>query len=123
MMAMDPPPGETGWQVTLRDPLERDRIIDRASLRRLSISGSGLQKGDHIFDPRTGKPVESRRAAWVIAEDAATADALSTAFMVMSAAEIFDYCQANEAIRAVVLTEEPGGGSEILRYGDFIGLS
>jgi len=123
VMAMDAPPGENGWQVTLRDPLDRDRVIDQLSLQRRSISGSGLQKGSHIFDPRTGRPVEGRRAAWVITDDAATGDALSTAFMVMSAAEIHDYCSVNNALRAIVLTEAPGGASEILRYGDFTGLS
>jgi len=123
VMAMDAPPGERGWQVTLRDPLDSDRVIDRLSLQRRSISGSGLQKGSHIVDPRTDRPVEGRRAAWVITDDAATGDGLSTAFMVMSADEIQDYCREDDSLRAIVLTEEPGGGSEILRYGDFSGLS
>ncbi len=123
VMAMDAPPGESGWQVTLRDPLDRDRVIDRLSLQRRSISGSGLQKGSHIVDPRTGRPVEGRRAAWVVTDDAATGDGLSTALMVMSAVETQDYCRDNDSLRAIVLTEEPGGGGEILRYGDFSGLS
>lgn len=123
VMAMDPPPGEEGWQVTLRDPVEKDRVIERLSLQRLSISGSGLQKGGHIINPRTGSPVEGRRAAWVVTEDAATGDGLSTALMVMSENEIQDYHRENESLRAIVLTEEPDGESEVLRYGDFSGLS
>ena len=109
--------------MTLRDPLDRDRVIDRLSLERRSISGSGLQKGSHIVDPRTGRPVEGKRAAWAITDDAASGDGLSTAFMVMSADEIQDYCREDDSLKAIVLTEEPGGGSEILRYGDFSGPS
>jgi FAD:protein FMN transferase len=41
----------------------------------------------HIIDPRTGRPAERVASASVIAPDCATADALSTAFCVMTPAE------------------------------------
>jgi thiamine biosynthesis lipoprotein len=123
VMAMDAPPGESGWRMTLRDPLDRDRVIERLSLERRSISGSGLRKGSHIVDPRTGRPAEDKCAAWVVADDAATGDGLSTALMVMSGGEVQDYCRENNSLFAIVLTEEPGGSGEILRYGDLSGIS
>ena len=34
-------------------------------MRQAALSASGVRKGDHIRDPRTGEPVRGRLAAWV----------------------------------------------------------
>jgi thiamine biosynthesis lipoprotein len=117
VLALGAPSGEPGWQMTLRNPSARERIVQRLCLERRAVSGSGLQKGKHILDPRTGHPVEGRRAAWAMTADAATGDALSTAFMVMSHEEIHAYCREHAAVQAVVIAERPDGGQEITRYG------
>jgi len=118
VLAMRAPPGQPGWQMTLSDPSVRHRVIQRLCLEHRAVNGSGLQKGNHILDPRTGRPVEGRRAAWVVTEDAATGDALSTAFMVMSLDEIREYCREHEAVEAVVIAARGEGGEEIFRYGE-----
>ena len=85
------PPGTKDWPVTLSNPRNRKQTLARLCLQNRALSGAGLQKGRHIIDPRTAQPVEGRCAAWACACDAATADALSTAFMVMSSDEVKQY--------------------------------
>lgn len=71
-------------------PLAVVRLRDAA----LATSG-GYRRGamvagrtvSHILDPRTGRPAERVLSASVVAPDCATADALSTAFSVLTPAE------------------------------------
>ena len=51
------------------------------------------------------KPVKQKTAAWVIGQEAVTADALSTAFMVMSEKQIRMYGTAYPKVRVAVLSE------------------
>lgn len=111
--AVGSPDGTKGWPVTLSNPGNRKQTLAHLYLRDRALSGSGLQKGEHIIDPRTGRPVEYSRAAWACAGDAATSDALSTAFMVMSPAEVEQYCLSHSGTLAVVI----GGEDKILRCG------
>lgn len=100
-------PRETkGWPVTLSNPRNLKQTLARLCLRNRALSGSGVQKGLHIIDPRRQEPVEGRCAAWVCACDAATADALSTAFMVMSPDEVKRYCSRHPDVLAMVILEE-----------------
>ncbi|MHC4426785.1 MAG: FAD:protein FMN transferase [Planctomycetota bacterium] len=106
VLALDAPPGTEGWPLTLSNPANRKQILARPCLRSGALSGSGLQKGRHIIDPRTGQPVEGKHAAWSSAPDAATADALSTAFMIMSPDEIKQYCSLHRRTLAMVIVQE-----------------
>ncbi|MBN1509589.1 MAG: FAD:protein FMN transferase [Sedimentisphaerales bacterium] len=103
VLALDAPEGSAGWPVTLSHPDNRDRSLARLQLARIAVSGSGLEKGSHIIDPRNGRPVEGKVAAWSIATDAARADCLSTAFMVMSPEEITAYCADYPGIRSLII--------------------
>ena len=62
-----------------------------------SLSGSSIMvKGQHIIDPRSGKPLNLKRErAWAIAPTAAASDALSTALMLMTPAQITACCTNN----------------------------
>ena len=95
-----------GWPLTLSNPANRKEVLARPYLQGRALSGSGLQKGQHIIDPRTAQPVEGKLAAWSSAPDAATADALSTAFMIMSPDEIEQYCLRHPNILAMVILKE-----------------
>lgn len=87
--ALESPGEDPGWPLTLRDP-RGGEVLARVAARQLALSASGTRKGDHVLDPRTGRPVEDR-AAWVAvprspeaAGQAATvADALTTAFLLL----------------------------------------
>ncbi|TKJ35720.1 MAG: hypothetical protein CEE38_14005 [Planctomycetes bacterium B3_Pla] len=120
VLALDAPPGTKGWPLTLSDPADHSRILARPCLRGGALSGSGVQKGGHIISPRTGRPVEGKLAAWSSAPDAATADALSTAFMIMSPDEIKRYCTLHSDRLAMVIMQEQGEQEQkdrILHFG------
>ncbi len=85
ILAGEPPPENPGWSCGLGD----DNSPVRYWLKNCSLSGSGLAvKGQHILDPRTGKPAHRQNRAWALAKTAAESDALSTAFMVLDDAEV-----------------------------------
>jgi len=110
VLALKAPRGTKGWPVTLSNPRDRKQTLAYLYLQARAVSGSGLQKGQHIIDPRTGKPVESKRAAWACAADAATADALSTAFMVMTPEQIKQYCSQHPQVQAMIILKDKGKG-------------
>ena len=116
-LALDAPVGMAGWPVTLSDPKDRSRVLARLSLDRMGVSGSGMEKGPHIIDPRTGRPVGGTIAAWSIAGDAAIADALSTAFMVMTPDEVRQYCRLHATTRALLVLPETAPGERIVPVG------
>jgi thiamine biosynthesis lipoprotein len=65
VLALEPPPDRAGWPLTLSDPGAPSRVLARLEVRQTALGASGLRKGDHILDPRTGVPVRGRLAAWV----------------------------------------------------------
>jgi len=120
VLALDAPPGKKGWPLTLTNPAGRKEILARPFLQKAALSGSGVQKGGHIIDPRTARAVEGRCAAWSSASNAATADALSTAFMIMGIDEIKQYCSLHpNTLALVIIDEEDEKQTEetILRFG------
>jgi thiamine biosynthesis lipoprotein len=109
VLALDAPPGKKGWPLTLTNPDGSKEILARPSLRDAALSGSGVQRGGHIIDPRTCRPVEGRLAAWSSAPVAATADALSTAFIIMGLDEIEQYCKLHPDTLAMVILDSGSG--------------
>jgi thiamine biosynthesis lipoprotein len=119
VLALNAPPGKKGWPLTLTNPAGRKEILARPFLQNAALSGSGVQKGGHIIDPRTVEPVEGRRAAWSSASGAATADALSTAFMIMGLDEIEKYCSSHPETLAMIILDKKDEHvqQEIMRFG------
>jgi thiamine biosynthesis lipoprotein len=123
-IALDAPAGSDGWPLTLSDPCEPSRILTRLSLCQSALSASGVRKGDHILDPRTRAPVRGRLAVWAALPrpasagaaapadagprlaPAAVADALTTAFMVLSVDEIAALCERSPGLEAWVLPDD-----------------
>ncbi len=136
VLALDPPPGGAGWALTLSDPAVPSRVLARLSVAQAALSASGLRKGEHIRDPRTGQPASGRSAAWVRVprpdaaraegaagregpRPAAVADALTTAFMLLDTAEIEAICDASPGLDAWILPEaaEPPAPADPLHFG------
>lgn len=120
VLGIGTPAGEKGWPITLSNPCNRKQTLARLYLQDRAVSGSGLQKGTHIIDPCTIRPVEGKRAAWACAPDAATADALSTAFMVMSPEQVKQYCLRHPDVLAMLVTEtqgKEGQKDKIMHFG------
>lgn len=122
VLALDAPQGMSGWPVTLSHPKDRRRTLARVLLQGVSVSGSGVEKGRHIVDPRTGEPAEGKLATWSIAPDATRADVLSTAFMIMTPDEVREYCAGHSAVRALLILQSNKAGEpteQIMPIGEW----
>ena len=124
VLALEPPPGEDGWMLTLSEPVEHGTgtVLVRLRARQQVLGASGIQKKDHIWNTREQAPVRLRRAAWVSApravladisrqagiepSAAAVADALSTAFMISAPDDIDAYCRTHPGLEAWSLGAE-----------------
>lgn len=98
-LALAPPPGAPGWIVAVA---ERE-----FPLAHRAIGASGLSvQGAHLFDPRTGTTAARTTRTWALADNAAAADALSTAFFVMTDEDVATYCTAHPATTALLLAPD-----------------
>lgn len=88
------PPGEDAWEVKLRDPVssQKTAMTVRLKNRALSVSGSyekffdlGGKRYSHIFDPRTGWPVQDILSVAVLTDTGTAGDALDNVFYVLGA--------------------------------------
>lgn len=101
LLALSPRPGEKGWPAAVGEG-EARRIF---RLRDRALAGSGVAvQGEHLRNPHTGEAAARKDRVWAFAATAAAADALSTAFFVMSDAGIAACC-----------ANEPGIGAAIAR--------
>ena len=110
-----------GWLVSIRHPVDRDEHLVKLRLRNMALgtSGAGEQffEADdksygHVIDPRTGRPAEQNLSASCLAPSAALADALATAFFVMSIDSIEAYCEKNQELGAIVVPRPQQSGKE-----------
>jgi thiamine biosynthesis lipoprotein len=115
-----------GWPIDLR-PRLASRRVGRLWIKNGAVgtSGAGEQfveidgrRYGNVIDPRTGRPAEGVLGASVITGDAATADALSTAFVIGGPELARRYCDAHPEVLAVLVLDEPGERTEVFgRYG------
>jgi thiamine biosynthesis lipoprotein len=106
--------GDDGrWTIDLVSP-QIDKPFARVRLRdgAMGTSGAGEQfvivdgvRYGHVIDPRTGRPASGMISATVIARDAATADALSTAFLVGGVGLARQYCADHPDVMALLTPE------------------
>jgi FAD:protein FMN transferase len=72
------------WRVGIQHPLRRDRVAAVLAARDLAVATSGAyERGEHIVDPRTGRPPQGVLSVTVAGPDLGTADAYSTAAFAM----------------------------------------
>jgi thiamine biosynthesis lipoprotein len=77
------------WRVGIRHPWEADKLSWVLALSDGAVATSGTyERGDHIFNPRTGKPARGLRSVTVVGTDLALADAYATAALAMGEAGI-----------------------------------
>jgi thiamine biosynthesis lipoprotein len=128
VLAIEPPEGQDGWPLTLSDPGDASHVLVRRSMRQMALSASGVRKGDHIVDPRTGAAARERKAAWAALArpataagphegpriaPAAVADALTTAAMLLDVEKLEQLCAASPGLELWVLPE----AGELLHLG------
>ncbi len=72
------------WRVGVRHPWEAGKLSWVLAVTDGAVATSGIyERGDHVFDPRTGKPARGLRSVTVTGPDLALADAYATAALAM----------------------------------------
>lgn len=109
--ALGAPAGCNGWPLGVGYGAEEFQDAERQVVlrdRALSASGTEIQ-GEHILDPRTGRPpVDRCPRAWSLNPSATVADALSTAFMVLGPDDVDAVCGRFADVGALLLLEREG---------------
>jgi len=125
------PPGENrGWLTIIRHPLDNDQHIATVRLHNRALGTSGPvnqlfyangKRYSHLLDPRTGWPADELAGVSVLANQAATADALATALFIMGLDKAADFCQNNPRIAALLVLKPASAGqtSESLKILTF----
>ncbi len=111
--ALGHPQDETAWRLLARGPGERFLGVLELEDRAMSVSGSlgqwveiGGRRYGHVLDPRTGQALERRRQALVVARDAALAEALSKALLVLDETEALALVATQEGCEALLVDAE-----------------
>jgi thiamine biosynthesis lipoprotein len=77
-------PPDAAWTVEVAHPRRRSEAVATLSVHARSVSTSGSsERGQHVLDPRTGRPVEPWGSVTVVDSDALAADIASTTLFVM----------------------------------------
>lgn len=104
--------GLPGWPVGIGNPLFTDRRLGTILLcdQAMSTSGSNIQffrhqgqRYGHILDPRTARPVDGMLSVTVLADSAAVADAVSTAFFVLGVENALKCCDNLPHVGAILM--------------------
>ena len=115
LYALGSPPGEHGWQISVRNPLDTSKAACVLRLQDLSLAVSGdyekfFKIGGktyaHIMDPHTGMPVENMLSTAVVSPSATDSDALSTSFFVEGPAAARQYLDLHPNLTAVFFLPE-----------------
>ncbi len=121
LLALDPPAGYPGWPVGVGQG--NHRIV--VALNRQALAASGTEvRGEHIVDAREGMPAQrtvSTQRTWVTAPQAAVADALSTAFMVLSPEKVLACCASNREVGTILQCHPPEAPEtyRMLQFGNW----
>jgi FAD:protein FMN transferase len=72
------------WRVGIQHPTRRDHVAAVLAARDLAVATSGAyERGEHIVDPRTGRPPRGVLSVTVAGPELGAADAYSTAAFAM----------------------------------------
>jgi thiamine biosynthesis lipoprotein len=108
-------PDGTPWRIGIRNPRDRRNLVAVVNISDRSIVTSGdyervfIHEGEsyhHILDPKTGMPARGVASVTIIADNAMTADALSTAVFVMGLEQGMALVEEMPGIEAIIITED-----------------
>lgn len=107
------------WTVGIGHPLRLSERAAEVHLRNqaMGTAGSGTQffehegkRYGHVIDPRSGWPASDVYTATAVAESAAAADALATAFYVLGPGGTAEFCASQPDVAAILVC--PGAGEQ-----------
>ena len=97
--------GPRAWKVGVQHPRQKGRLLGVVELKdgdSLATSGD-YERGEHIIDPRTGRPASACQSVTVIGKNAAVTDALSTAVFVLGPAQGLDLVESLPEVEALIV--------------------
>ena len=104
--------GHAGWSVGVRHPRQKNRRLAVLRIRDCGMATSGGEEQffeyggkryGHIIDPRSGQPAETVNSVTVVAQSAAVADGLATAFYVGGIELAERYCSTHPGVLSLIL--------------------
>jgi thiamine biosynthesis lipoprotein len=114
--AIGAPYGKEGWNIAIQHPRKKNKVIAKLTLSDTSVATSGdyenffVHEGkylSHIIDPKTGWPSDRGVvSATVISSDAAEADALATALIVMGKEDGINLINQLDGVEAIVVFDK-----------------
>jgi thiamine biosynthesis lipoprotein len=127
-------PNGTPWRIGIQHPYRpRGEPICSIEVSGVSVITAGVyeryveidgKRYPHIFDPRTGRPVEGDLlSATVVSDDPTTADALSTAFMAMGLEKSKELLESLPGTEAVFVSRGTGEEPELYATAGIKGLA
>lgn len=110
------------WKIGIRCPEGAEEYCPiYLALQDIAVATSGDyargyvidgKRYSHIIDPRTGKPVPNVPSVTVIAQDAATADALATGITVMGSEKAMEMVESMKGVECLLLVRNEQGKVE-----------
>lgn len=95
------------WKIGLENPLDLEYLTSKVFLKNGAVASSGNDKrGNHIFNPKTGKVAEELVSISVVGPEIIKADVLATAAFAAGLAGL-NLVEEQEGYEALAL--EPGG--------------
>lgn len=116
--AGEPPPGQTGWRVSIGTPFQREGVERTLHLANAAVSTSGDSEQfvviggirySHIVDPRTGVGLTNRCQVSVVATRATETDALATAISILGAEAGRSLMENQPGVSAIIYQETATG--------------
>lgn len=114
--------GAEPFRIGLKNPLDRESILAVIELDYGAVVTSGNyeryyeiagKRYCHIFDPRTGQPVEGMLSVTLVASNGLYADAFATAIFVMGADVAQQFVEDEPWLEAVIISGTGQGEPEI----------
>ncbi|HXG57140.1 MAG TPA: FAD:protein FMN transferase [Vicinamibacterales bacterium] len=120
--------GDDPWPVDLRSAVTNERLATlHLAHGAVGTSGAGEQfvevdgvRFGHVIDPRSGWPAAGVLSASVVTTDAATADALSTAFLIGGPDLAHQYCSTHPNVLALITPDD--GSHRPMTFGSYAGV-
>jgi len=106
LIAKAPAPQGGCWRIGIQHPLVPDAVAAVLSIADGAIATSGsYARGDHVVNPRTGRPASGLLSATVVGPDLPTADAYATAAAAMGNAAA-EWCLDRGGYEFMLITED-----------------
>ncbi len=101
-----PAPDVGAWRVGIQHPYVRDRVAAVLAVNDAAVATSGrYERGDHVLDPRTGRPATGLASVTVVGPDLAVADAYATAVVVLGEDEGMRWIATRVGYEALSITD------------------